>query len=126
MPGSRVGDHWFFDPANRRMSRPYFLRLRPWAKPVHPPTFEWFRHWVANTQTEDTARAIHEGLVCDSGRAQCEMLLAMLKLSNATVVNAAAVNTHVLVMRGQCDRIVSTEVLRQTAAQYRHAEIVQM
>jgi pimeloyl-ACP methyl ester carboxylesterase len=59
-------------PANRRMSRPYFLRLRPWAKPVHPPTFEQLRLWVANTQTEDTAREICDGLVCDSGRAQCE------------------------------------------------------
>jgi pimeloyl-ACP methyl ester carboxylesterase len=113
-------------PANRRMSRPYFLRLRPWAKPVHPPTFEQLRLWVANTQTEETAREIYEGLVCDSGRAQCEMLLAMLKLSKATVVDAAAVTTPVLVIGGECDRIVPAEVLRQTAAQYQHADVVQM
>jgi pimeloyl-ACP methyl ester carboxylesterase len=113
-------------PANRRMSRPYFLRMRPWAKPVRPPTFEQFRQWIANSQNEDTAREIYEGLVCDSGRAQCEMLLAMLKLSKATVVDAAAVNTPVLVIGGQCDRIVPAEVVRQTAAQYRHADVVEM
>jgi pimeloyl-ACP methyl ester carboxylesterase len=112
--------------ANRRMSRPYFLRLRPWGKPIYPPTLEQLRQWVANTQTEDTAREIHAGLVCDSGRAQCEMLLAMLKLSKATVVNAAAVKTPVLVVGGDCDLIVPAEVLRQTAAQYQHADIVQM
>ena len=113
-------------PANRQMSRPYFLRLRPWAKPVYPPTFDQLRQWVANTQTEETAREIYDGLVCDSGRAQCEMLLAMLKLSTATVVDAAAVKTPVLVIGGKCDRIVPEAVLRQTAAQYQHADIVQM
>jgi pimeloyl-ACP methyl ester carboxylesterase len=50
----------------------------------------------------------------------------MLKLSKATVVDAAAVKTPVLVIGGECDRIVPAEVLRQTAAQYQHAEIVQM
>jgi len=113
-------------PANRQMSRPYFLRLRPWAKPVRPPTFEQFRHWVANSQNEGTAREIYEDLVCESGRAQCEMLLAMLKLSKATVVDAAAVKTPVLVIGGEYDRIVPPEVVRQTAAQYQHADIVQM
>lgn len=111
-------------PVNRRMSMPWFLRLRPWARPVPPPTFERFREWIANTQPEDTAREIHDGLVCESGRAQCEMLLAALKLSKITRVDATAVNTPVLVMGGECDLIVPTGVLRQTAAQYQHADVV--
>lgn len=113
-------------PANRRMSRSYFLRLRPWAKPVRPPTFEQFLRWVANCQDEDTARQIHQDLVCESGRAQCEMLLAMLKLSAATVVDAAAVKGPVLAIGGVCDRIVAAEVVRQTAAQYRQATRVEI
>jgi pimeloyl-ACP methyl ester carboxylesterase len=111
-------------PANRRMSMPWFLRVRPWGTPVPPPTFERFRQWVANTQSEDTAREIYDGLVYESGRAQCEMLLALLKLSKATYVDAAAVNTPVLVIGGERDLIVPAGVLRQTAAQYRHADVV--
>jgi pimeloyl-ACP methyl ester carboxylesterase len=37
---------------NVRMSLPYYLRPRPWAKPVHPPTWERFRREIAKTQTE--------------------------------------------------------------------------
>lgn len=113
-------------PANRRMGRPYFLRLRPWAKPIHPPTFEQFRQWITNSQTEDTAREIYQGLVCDSGRAQCEILLGMLKLSKATVVDAEAVKTPVLVIGGECDRIVPAGVVRQTAARYQHGTSVEI
>ncbi|MEM6105916.1 alpha/beta fold hydrolase [Mycobacterium sp. 050272] len=111
-------------PANRRMSMPWFLRPRAWAKPVPPPTYERFRAWIANTQSEDTAREIFDGLVCDSGRAQWEMLLATLKLSKTTLVDAAAVDTPVLVLGGEYDLIVPERVLQQTAAQYQHADVV--
>lgn len=109
-----------------RMALPFFLRPRPWAKPVPPPKFERFRQWIANTQTEDTAREIYDGLVCESGRAQCEMLLATLKVSKATVVDAAAVEGPVLVIGGERDRIVPAGVVKQTAAQYQHADVVHM
>jgi pimeloyl-ACP methyl ester carboxylesterase len=126
MPSPRVRDHWFFDPSKPAHVPPVFLAPTPLGQAGTSPTFEQLRLWVANTQTEDTAREIYDGLVCDSGRAQCEMFLAMLKLSKATVVDAAAVKTPVLVIGGECDRIVPAEVLRQTAAQYQHADIVQM
>jgi pimeloyl-ACP methyl ester carboxylesterase len=113
-------------PANRRMARPYFLRLRPWTKPVPPPKFEQFQEWIANTQTEDTSREIYDGLVYESGRAQCEMLLAALKLSKATVVDYAAVMTPVLVIGGECDRIVPAGAVRQTAARYQHGTSVEI
>lgn len=113
-------------PTNRRMAAPYFLRLRPWAKPVRPPKFERFQEWIANCQTEDTAREIYDGLVCESGRAQCEMLLATLKLSKITVVDYAAVTTPVLVIGGECDRIVPAGVIRQTAARYQHGTSVEI
>jgi pimeloyl-ACP methyl ester carboxylesterase len=113
-------------PTNRRMSTPWFLRPRPWAKPVPPPTFERFRQWVANAQSEDTAREIYDGLVCESGRAQWEMLLAVLKLSQTTRVDAAAVNTPVLVIGGEHDLIVPATVLEQTAALYANASVVHL
>ncbi|MGB9304859.1 MAG: alpha/beta hydrolase [Mycobacterium sp.] len=113
-------------PANRRMARPYFLRLRPWAKPVRPPKFERFQQWIANTQTKDTAREIYEGLVCESGRAQCEILLAALKLSKVSAVDYAAVTTPVLVIGGECDRIVPAGAVRKTAARYQHGTYVEI
>ncbi|MDT5354683.1 MAG: hypothetical protein QOJ56_3215 [Mycobacterium sp.] len=113
-------------PTNMRMSLPSLLRPRAWAKPVYPRTLEQCQRWIANSQTEDTAREIYDDLVCESGRAFWEMALAVLKLSKPTVVDFAAVTTPVLVIGGQCDRIVSTGVVRQTAAKYRqgtHVEI---
>jgi hypothetical protein len=85
---------------NLRMSLPWFLRRRPWAKPVYPPTSERFRRWITNTQPEDVAREVYSDLVCESGRASCEMLLAAVKLSKATVVDFAAVTTPVLATWG--------------------------
>jgi pimeloyl-ACP methyl ester carboxylesterase len=113
-------------PTNLRMSLPWFLRPRPWAKPVRPPTSEQFRRWITNTLTEDIAREIYDGLVCESGRANCEMLLAAVKLSKATVVDFAAVTTPVLAIRAECDRIVPSGVVRQTAARYQHGTYVEI
>jgi pimeloyl-ACP methyl ester carboxylesterase len=124
-PGSAAGIYGT-TPTNLRMSLPYFLRPRPWAKPVYPPTLEQFRRWIANTQTEDTAREIYDGLVCESGRAMCEMAVAVAKLSKATVVDFAAVTTPVLVMGGECDRIVPAGVVRQTAARYQHGTYLEI
>jgi pimeloyl-ACP methyl ester carboxylesterase len=107
-------------PTNLRMSLPWFLRSRPWANPVSPPTPAQFRRWVTNAQTDDTAREIYDGLVCESGRANCEMLLAALKLSKATVVDFAAITGPVLVVGGERDRIVGAAVVRQTAGRYQH------
>ncbi len=58
-----------------RISLPHLLRPRPWTKPWRTPTFEQFRRWIANTQTEDIARETYDGLVCESGRYVWELLL---------------------------------------------------
>src|SRR6202012_13521 len=47
---------------------PHLLRPRSWTKPWRTPTFEQSRRWIANTQTEDIAREIYDGLVHESGR----------------------------------------------------------
>jgi pimeloyl-ACP methyl ester carboxylesterase len=69
---------------NLRMSLPSFLRARPWAKPVRPPTSDRFRRRITNTQTEEVTREVYSDLVCESGRAYCEMGLAVTRLSKAT------------------------------------------
>jgi pimeloyl-ACP methyl ester carboxylesterase len=109
-----------------RMSLPHALRPRSWTKPWCPPTSEQFRRWIASTQTEDIAREIYDGLVCESGRYLWELLLGALKLSKAAVVDFAAVTTPVLVMWAEYDRIVPAGVARQTAARYQHGTCVEI
>lgn len=113
-------------PTNMRMSLPYLLRPRSWAKPVYPPTAERVRRWITNTQAEEVAREVYSDLVCESGRAYCEMALGVAKLSKATVVDFAAVTTPVLVIGAECDRIVPSGVVRQTAARYQHGSSVEI
>jgi pimeloyl-ACP methyl ester carboxylesterase len=109
-----------------RMSLPHLLRPRSWTKPWRTPTFEQSRRWIANTQTEDVAREIHDGLVCESGRYLWELLLAVPKLSKASVVDFAAVTAPVLVIGAECDRIVSTGIVRRTAARYQQGTYVEI
>ncbi len=107
-------------PTSLRVTVPHLLRPRPWTKPWRTPTFEQFRRWIANTQTEEIAREIHDGLVCESGRYVWELLLAVPRLSKATVVDFAAVTAPVLAIGAECDRIVPSIVARKTAARYQH------
>ena len=109
-----------------RMSLPHLSRPRSWTEPWRPPTFEQFRRWIANTQTEDTAREIYDGLVCESGRYLWELLLSAPKLSKAAVVEFAAVTAPVLVIGAERDRIVSAGIVRRTAARYRNASCVEI
>jgi pimeloyl-ACP methyl ester carboxylesterase len=113
-------------PTNLRMSLPHLLRPRPWTKPWRTPTFEQFRRWIANTQTEDVAREIYDGLVCESGRFVWETALGVAKLSKASVVDFAAVTAPVLVIGGEYDRIVPAGIVRQTAASYRHGTYLEI
>jgi pimeloyl-ACP methyl ester carboxylesterase len=113
-------------PTTLRMSLPHVLRRRSWDKPWCPPTFEQFRGWIANTQTDDIAREIYDGLVCESGRYLWELLVAVPKLSKAAVVDFAAVTAPVLVMGAECDRIVSAGIVRRTAARYQHGTSVEI
>lgn len=113
-------------PTGLRAVLPHLLRPRHWTKPWRPPTFEQFRRWIANKQTEDIAREIYDGFVCESGRYPSELLLAALKLSKVTVVDFAAVSTPVLVIGGECDPLVPSRVVRETAARYRYGSSVEI
>ncbi|HTY34102.1 alpha/beta hydrolase [Mycobacterium sp.] len=113
-------------PTSVRMSLRHLLWPRPWTKSSRPPTFEQFRRYFAHTQTEDIAREIHDGLVCESGRFIWETALSVAKLSKATVVDFAAVTAPVLVIGAECDHIVPSGVVRQTAARYQHCTHVEI
>ena len=107
------GGHLGYDPYSPAHVSPVVLRPRPWTKPCRPPTLEQFRRWIADTQTEDIAREIYDGLVCESGRAMCEMAVAVAKLSKATVVDFAAVTTPVLAMKAEYDRVIPSGGVRR-------------
>ncbi len=104
----------------------HYLQPRPWAKPLYPPTFEQFRRWFANTQTEETAREFFADFVCESGRAYCEMAFPYLDRGKATTVNFAAVATPVLAIRGECDRAITPQVAPWTAARYQRGTYVEI
>jgi pimeloyl-ACP methyl ester carboxylesterase len=104
----------------------HFLRPRPWLKPLYPTTWPRFRRWIANTQTEDAARDFFDELVCESGRAYCELFFPYLDRGNAITVDFAAVTTPVLVIRGECDLLVPPQVAPKTAAKYRHGTLVEI
>jgi hypothetical protein len=88
----------------------HYLQPRPWAKPLYSPTWERFRRWIANAQTGETAREFFADLVCESGRAYCEMPFWYLDRGKAATVNFAAVTTPVLAIGGECDRSVPPQV----------------
>ena len=109
-----------------RLGLRHFLQPRPWAKPVYPLTWEQFRKSTANAQTEEHARELFAGLVCDSGRVMCEVGFPWLDRTKAATVNYSAITTPVLVIAGECDRILLPRMARQTAARYQQATYVEI
>jgi pimeloyl-ACP methyl ester carboxylesterase len=104
----------------------HFLQLRPWAKPLYPTTWQRFRRWIANAQTEEVARELFADFVCDSGRAYCEMVFPFLDRGKATTVNFAAVTTPVLAIRGEYDLLVPPKIAPETAARYQKGTFVEI
>jgi pimeloyl-ACP methyl ester carboxylesterase len=104
----------------------HFLRPRPWLKPLYPTTWPRFRRWIANTQTEDAAREFFADLVCESGRAYCELFFPYLDSGKATTVDFAAVTTPVLVIRGERDLLVPPQIAPKTASRYQRGSYVEI
>jgi pimeloyl-ACP methyl ester carboxylesterase len=104
----------------------HFLQPRPWAKPLYPTTWQRWRRWFANAQTDEVAREVFADLVCDSGRAYCELVFPFLDRGEATTVNFAGVASPVLVIGGACDRVVPAGVVRKTAARYQYGTYVEI
>ncbi|MGH3558673.1 MAG: alpha/beta fold hydrolase [Mycobacterium sp.] len=103
------------------------LKPRPWAKPVHPPTWERFWPAVAGKQSEQVARELFDGLVCESGRVLFfELAIPWLDRTRAAQVDFSAVAGPVLLIGGGSDRIVPGRLARRTAARYRNATYVEI
>ncbi|MGF0319618.1 alpha/beta fold hydrolase [Nocardia fluminea] len=104
-------------PSMVRLFSRHFLQSRPWAKPLYP-TWEAWSWGVANTQTPQLAREMFAGLVCESGRAYCEMAFPWLDRRRAARVDFGAVTSPVLVIAGEKDRVVVPAICRATASRY--------
>jgi pimeloyl-ACP methyl ester carboxylesterase len=103
----------------------HYLQPRPWAKPLYPPTWQRFRRWFGNTQTEEVAREVFSNLVSDSGRVYCETFW-FLDRGKAATVNFAAVTKPVLAIGGECDRAIPPQVAAWTAARYQSGTYVEI
>lgn len=95
----------------------HFLQPRPWAKPLYP-TWEAWSKGIANTQTPERAEEMFADLVCESGRAYCEMAFPWLDRRKAARVDFDAVTSPVLVVSGEKDRCVVPAIGRATASRY--------
>ncbi|MBX7430746.1 hypothetical protein JDV09_01275 [Mycobacterium sp. Y57] len=86
-----------------------------------------WRRFVANAHDEHSARELYDAhLRCDSGRAYCELGFYFLDRGRAARIDYGAVTGPVLVTGGTQDRMISTEVPRQTAARYANGKFVEV
>ncbi|OBJ56378.1 alpha/beta hydrolase [Mycobacterium sp. 1423905.2] len=103
------------------------VQPRPWAKPVHPPTWQRFRRAVATAQTEDVARQAFTDLVCESGRVLFfELAMPWLDRAGAAKVDPGVVPGPMLVVAGERDRIVPPRLARRIAGRYSNASYVEI
>jgi hypothetical protein len=97
-------------PGTIRVFSGHYLQRRPWTEPLFPTTWKKFRRYVTNTTDERLARDLYSVLVCESGRAYCEMGYWFLDRNRATRVDFAAVTTPVLAIGARRDRLVHRRV----------------
>lgn len=113
-------------PGTLRIFGGHYARWRPWAKPLHPPTWTVFRRYITNTTEEGLAHDLYSELVCESGRTYCEMAAWFLDRDKATRVDFAAVSGPVLAIGGGEDRTVNRRVARATAKRYANGTYVEI
>ena len=108
-----------------RATLPHVLRPRPWTKPWRLPTFDQFRRWIANTQTDDSSPAIYR-----PGLGMGPLCLGVIPRA------AKAFERHRRRFRGghkpsagdqgEYDRMVPAGIVRRTAARYQHGTSVEI
>jgi pimeloyl-ACP methyl ester carboxylesterase len=112
-------------PSMSRLFLHHYLQPRPWTKPLYP-TWKAFHVGGRLTQTEEASRELYADLVCESGRAYCEMAFPQLDRRKASQVNYAAVTAPVLVLGGEKDLTVVPAICRATAAKYPNATYAEL
>ena len=113
-------------PGTVRVFSGHYLHRRPWARPLYPATWRTFRRYITNTTDERLAREFYSELVCESGRAYCEMAFWFLDRNRASGVDFAVVTTPVLTIGAQADRLVNRRVARATAKRYANGTYVEI
>ncbi|MEV5962552.1 alpha/beta fold hydrolase [Kribbella sp. NPDC051952] len=107
-------------PSMSRLFLSHYLQPRPWTKPLRP-TWKKFHVGGRITQTPEDSRALYEDLVCESGRAYCEMAFPQLDRRKASRVDYANISGPVLIFAGTEDLTVVPAVCRAAAAKYPNA-----
>jgi pimeloyl-ACP methyl ester carboxylesterase len=107
-------------PSMSRLFLSHYLQPRPWTKPLRP-TWDKFHVGGRITQTEEDSRALFADLVCESGRAYCEMAFPQFDRRKASRVDYAAIPGPVLIFGGSEDHTVVPAVCRATASKYANA-----
>lgn len=124
-PGPAAGIFPMY-PGGLRVFGRHYLQRRPWAKPLPPATWKVLRRYVTNTTDETLARALFSQLVCDSGRAYCELAFPFLDRAKAAKVDFSAIQAPVLAIGGERDRLVNLRIARTTAARYKNGTYVEI
>jgi pimeloyl-ACP methyl ester carboxylesterase len=112
-------------PSTSRLFLHHYLQPRPWTKPLYP-TWKAFHVGGRLTQTEQASRELYADLVCESGRAYCEMAFPQLDRRKASRVDYAAVTAPVLVLGGEKDLTVVPAICRTTATKYSNATYTEL
>ncbi|WP_007025846.1 alpha/beta hydrolase [Saccharomonospora iraqiensis] len=112
-------------PNTVRLFGSHYLQPRPWDKPLYP-TWHRLRWGAAHTQDEDYVRGLYSDLVCESGRAYCEMAFPFLDPRRAATVDFDAITGPVLAIGGERDRMISPRIPRATARRYRRGSYVEI
>jgi pimeloyl-ACP methyl ester carboxylesterase len=95
------------------------LHPTPWRRPVKPMSWELWRQYVANARDEQSARETYDAHSrCESGRACWELVFYFLDRHRAARIDYQSITGPLLVTGGTQDRMIGTDVPRQTAARY--------
>ncbi|MGW6277891.1 alpha/beta hydrolase [Kribbella sp. NPDC055071] len=112
-------------PSMSRLFLSHYLQPKPWAKPLRP-TWKKFVAGGRITQTQEYMRSLYDDLVCESGRAYCEMAFPQFDRRKASRVDYAAITGPVLVFGGARDITVVPPVCRAAASKYANASYVEI
>lgn len=106
---------------NERKMAQDFMSLGPFWTRVLPPDFEIAAACSLNRIPREEQRQIFDKFSPESGRVWFELFFWMFDLSEATAVDAAAIDCPVLCISGTDDQLVSIPTARRTAESLKNA-----
>lgn len=106
---------------NERKMAQDFMSLGPFWTRVLPPDFDIAAACSLNRIPREEQRQIFDQFTPESGRVWFELFFWMFDLSEATAVNANAIDCPVLCISGTDDQLVSIATARRTAQSLKNA-----